>query len=247
MKLGAIKILARLREDVAALLFPPQCLLCFGVEVTGPRDYLCAACMQRVHDEPLPPLRFAHIHQPFDCIPDCDFDFAAWKYSGTMEEVPNAMEMLIPQMKYHNPRPSLAKFLGSMAARRMQAAVQPHMTANTILLPVPLHTVRKRERGFNQSELIAQAIAAEWGTEAWPRALRRIRYTEQQARLKMEERVQNVKEAFAPGRGVSLESRSVILVDDVITTGATISACARVARAMGAKSVGAIALARTGD
>lgn len=242
---GAIKILARLREDVAALLYPPQCLLCFGVEVTGPRDYLCATCMQRVHDEPLPPLRFAHIDQPFDCIPDCDFDFAAWKYSGTME-TSNAMEMLIPQTKYHNPRPSLAKFLGVIAAQRMQVALQPHMSANTILLPVPLHAVRKRERGFNQSELIAQAIAAEWGTEAWPRALRRIRYTEQQARLNMLERLQNVKEAFAPGRGFSLEGRSAILVDDVITTGATISACAHVARAMGATSVGAIALARGG-
>jgi ComF family protein len=238
--LGARKIWARLREDVVALVYPPQCSLCFGVEIGKHCRFLCDPCWQRVQDEPLPPIHLPHAGPLVSTPPaHCDFELAAWQYRGSME-------MLIPQMKYQNAHPSLAKIFGALAAERMRAQLQRYFTPQTVLAPVPLHPVRQRERGFNQSELIARAFAAQWRFEVRPRALLRTRYTEQQARLSEPERLRNVKDAFAAASGASFEARSVILVDDVITTGATISACARVVKEAGATSVGAVALARVG-
>ncbi len=238
--LGVRKILARLREDVVALVYPPQCLLCFGVEVGEHCRFLCDPCWLLVQNEPVPPLRLAHadpfVSTPLAC---CDFDLAAWHYVGSMD-------MLIPQMKYHNAHPSFAKFFGELAAHRVHTLLKPYLSPQTVLVPVPLHPTRQRERGFNQSELIAQTLAAQWRLETWPGALRRTRYTEQQVRLSQVERLRNVKEAFAARGGVKFEARTVILVDDVITTGATISACAHIVKGLGAARVGAIALARVG-
>ncbi|MEK7729105.1 MAG: ComF family protein [candidate division KSB1 bacterium] len=229
---GVRKFLARLREDVVALIYPPQCLLCFDVEVSEPVRFLCEPCWLRMQNDFLPAVRDSK-------LAFCDFDLAAWHYRG-------AMDVLIPQMKYQNTHPSFAKIFGELAAQRTHGLLRPYLSARSILVPVPLHPVRERERGFNQSELIARSMAAQWGLELWPRALRRTRYTQQQAKLSLEDRLRNVEQAFAPRRSVSFEGRAVILVDDVITTGATISACAGVIKEAGATSVGAIALARGG-
>lgn len=238
---GVCKNLARLLHDVVALIYPPQCHLCFGVEVSEHCRFICEPCWQRITNETLPRLRASSLLQPLEIpISNCDFDLAAWHYRGTMQ-------MLIPQMKYHNAHPSFAKIFGALAAQRMAPVLEKWLTPQTFLLPVPLHPVRQRERGFNQSELIARAFAAEWQLELLPRALVRTRYTKQQARfVDRDARLNNVHAAFAVRRNVRLEGSEVILIDDVITSGATMSACAQVLRAAGAKSVGAVALARGG-
>ncbi len=240
---GVFKKLARLSlwSDLVALLYPPQCHLCFGVEVSEHCRFLCGSCWERIENEAQPQLRASSRSFPFETpSSSCDFDHAAWYYRG-------AMMMLLPQMKYANPHPSFAKIFGTLAAQRMRAKLQTFITPHTILLPVPLHPVRQRERGFNQSELIAQALAAEWQLEMWPHALVRTRYTQQQARfIERADRLRNVHEAFALQRNVQVEGRDLILVDDVITSGATMSACAKVLKAAGAKQVGALALARGG-
>ena len=238
---GACKNIARLLHDVVALIYPPQCHLCFGVEVSQHCRFICEPCWQRITNETLPRLRESSRVLPLETpIVNCDFDLAAWHYRGTMA-------MLIPQMKYHNAHPSFAKIFGALAAQRMAPVLEKWLSPQTLLLPVPLHSVRQRERGFNQSELIARAFAEAWQLELSPHALVRIRYTKQQARfVEHEDRRRNVQEAFAVRRKVPLEGSEVVLVDDVITSGATMSACAQVLRAAGAKRVGAVALARGG-
>jgi len=237
--LGAMKILARLREDVVALVYPPQCLLCLGFEVATHCRFLCENCWQHVQAEPIPPPRNWRVTPPTAIFAeDCEFDFAAWPYRG-------AMSVLIPTMKYRD-HPSFAKIFAALAALRMREQLALVLPASPVLIPVPLHPRRLRERGFNQSLLLAQVFAKLWNLETWPRAIRRVKFTDSQASLSALERKHNVTDAFASARDAVLHGRTVILVDDVITTGATISACARVAKQAGATRVVAIALSRSG-
>lgn len=112
----------------------------------------------------------------------------------------------------------------------------------SVIIPVPLHTRRRRERGFNQSDLIAQALADMTGRPV-ANVLERTRHTTSQAKLSAVRRINNVVGAFDQ-RGVSAWPKAVILVDDVITTGSTIAECARVLRQHGVQKITAVALAK---
>lgn len=237
--LGVAKLLARLCDDIVALVYPPQCGLCLTPAVARSCRFVCEKCWHGLHTATLPPLRDWKVEPPSSTLTEyCDFDLAAWQYRG-------AMSVLIPTMKYRE-HPSIANIFGAIAAQRMRERLDSVLVSTPVLIPVPLHPLRQRERGFNQSVLIAKSIATQWRLQTWPHAIRRARFTDSQAKLSVAERLINVTEAFAPGREIDLRGRTVLLVDDVITTGATISACARVAKEMGATSVGAIALARGG-
>ncbi len=107
------------------------------------------------------------------------------------------------------------------------------------LVPVPLAQVRERERGFNQAQLIADALALHWGIPVWSQLLVRKRATETQTRLTPGERSANVHRAFSVCDGMleSVRGRHLMLVDDVITTGATLNACASVLFDAGARTI----------
>ncbi len=109
------------------------------------------------------------------------------------------------------------------------------------VVPVPLHARRERERGFNQSALLARPIARMFGLPFAPGALRRVRHTPPQASLDMKRRLSNVRAAF---RAVGPAPKRVLLIDDVRTTGSTLAECARALRAGGAARVYSLVLAR---
>ena len=111
-------------------------------------------------------------------------------------------------------------------------------------MPVPLHPRRRRERGFNQSELIARALGARTGCALCPGALVRRKDTAPQAELSAAERRRNVAGAFAVRQRAQVAGRVVVLVDDVWTTGATALACARILREAGAVEVRLLSVAR---
>lgn len=113
------------------------------------------------------------------------------------------------------------------------------------LVPIPLHPRRWRERGYNQSELLADCLGRIVGVPVDARMLRRMRYTDQQALLSHDERHGNVHGAFAAERGCAVGKR-IVLVDDVYTTGATLCECAVTLLNAGAQSVAAMTLARAG-
>jgi ComF family protein len=110
--------------------------------------------------------------------------------------------------------------------------------------PVPLHWLRRWRRGYNQSAALARGLCAGLGLPLRPRWLRRIRHTPSQAQLSAAARRDNVRGAFRAGRGVRLDGLCVLLVDDVLTTGATASEAARALRAAGARRVVTAALSR---
>jgi ComF family protein len=114
-------------------------------------------------------------------------------------------------------------------------------------VPVPLHPARLAERGFNQAEILAAPCAAAWGRPLLTGALVRTRATQPQTDLDAAARRANVAGAFAVRRPAAVASRRLLLVDDVLTTGATAWAAARALRAGGAASVAVLVLARVGD
>jgi ComF family protein len=113
---------------------------------------------------------------------------------------------------------------------------------SAIIMPVPLHPRRLRERGFNQAEIITKIIIEETNLTLSDSALKRVKYTGQQAKLTADERNRNLEGAFAWTRPYPSPD-NVILVDDVYTTGATMNECARILKRAGARSVWGVVLA----
>jgi ComF family protein len=117
-------------------------------------------------------------------------------------------------------------------------------TKGMIMIPVPLHKKKLRQRGFNQSVLLVKSISRLLNLETDYFTLTRIRYTETQTGLTLEERRKNVKGAFEVNNRNNLTGKTVILVDDVATTGNTMDECARVLKKAGCERVFGLVLAR---
>ena len=130
----------------------------------------------------------------------------------------------------------------------LEAAARARFDAAAIdvVVPVPLHPHRRRERGFNQSELLARTLARRLDRRLDVHSLIRRRDTEHQARIGGEERRINLRGAFAVTRADFVRGRTILLIDDVMTTGATLSACARVLMDAGAAGVWGLTVARAG-
>ncbi|HET7725789.1 MAG TPA: phosphoribosyltransferase family protein [Candidatus Limnocylindrales bacterium] len=143
-------------------------------------------------------------------------------------------------LKYRGER-RLARPLGAAVARRWARTGR----GGDVLVPVPVHGRRRRERGYDQGELIAAAAAGEVGLPVAP-VLERWRATEAQFALDRRRRAGNVAGAFRPRTGMerALRGTWVVLVDDVLTTGATLRACAETLERAGAAAVSAVTVAR---
>jgi ComF family protein len=141
-------------------------------------------------------------------------------------------------MKY-SARPDLARPLAELLRGVVRAA---EISADCVV-PVPLHANRLVHRGYNQAALLAAPVAAELGARLDVSALSRVRDTRQQAQLPRWERAHNVHGAFV-ARSRNVRGRCVVVVDDVVTTGATLSACVDALLAAGAASVVTVAVAK---
>ena len=135
-------------------------------------------------------------------------------------------------------------YLGLDLGREMAGLHRAELTGLEVVVPVPLHWLRRLGRGFNQAEEIARGLAAELGLPVVA-ALRRRRPTPHQSRLTRAARLRNLVAAFHVRRPATIRGRRVLLVDDVATTGSTIEASAAVLRAAGAAEVTALTAGRT--
>lgn len=143
---------------------------------------------------------------------------------------------LIDALKYEGVR-DVAPFLASYIC------ITPTETKELSVIPVPLHQTRLRERGFNQSDLLASPIAENLGA-LYQNALVRTKETAQQVKLSRAERYENLKDAFSQNVGKDVRGKSVLVVDDVITTGVTMSQAAKTLKRAGAKEIWAAAAAQ---
>jgi len=168
--------------------------------------------------------------------PDFDWARAAVTYNGLGRA-------LVLKLKYG------ASGAGIPAlANLMTRSIEPDQAVD-LIVPVPLHRRRLLARRFNQSQLLAANIAKNMGRRCDPFMLNRSRATPSQGTLTRKGRVRNVQGAFKvpAAKCRLLKGQSVLLVDDVLTTGATASACARALKKAGAASVGVLAFARVGN
>ncbi|MBO9344396.1 MAG: ComF family protein [Chloroflexi bacterium] len=221
---AAISLVRRTFDFLLDLFYPPCCGGC-GRAGLG---WWCDDCDTRV---PWLEGEAIAVAQPLDDgYPDLKVLSAA-KFESPLREA-------IHRFKYEG-----YIHLGSIFGARMGALWARHGQPVDAIVPVPLHSSRLRERGFNQSALLAREVSTVANAPVWAQALRRVRATQQQARLDdPEARRANVRGAFVAAQ--ALDGRAVLLIDDVFTTGATISACAIVLYRAGASRVIALTLAR---
>jgi ComF family protein len=160
----------------------------------------------------------------------------------------NTLRSLLHLLKYDGLEP-VAAGLGELLAR--QVAAIEGLPARMVVVPVPLFEGKRRERGFNQADLLARAVWAamrrlrpEWTGELAPRALMRRRATQSQAGLTLHERRRNLRGVFSAPNPERLRGRDVLLIDDIYTTGATARACCAALKKAGAARVWVATVAR---
>ena len=227
--------LARFKGAALDFIFPPYCVGC-GKEGA----FICLACRQSL-PRIMPPIcpKCGRPHPNGILCPDCvrwqaaiDGIRSPFRFEGAMREA-------IHKLKYQNLR-ALAVPLAEM--------LQEYLIASPldidVLVPVPLHRKRLRERGYNQARLLAKELGKLINIPVVDDVLIRLRHTPPQARTaNIEERTHNIADAFAC-RGNGLRDRRVLLLDDVATSGTTLDACATVLKASGVASVWGLVMAR---
>lgn len=217
------------RQPLKALSRIPVCGSCLESPVPLAADHFCARCRTPfLNAFPLDADGLCALCRLNTQGFDAAYSFGA--YQGALRE-------LIHLLKYGRIR-TLSRPLG-----RLLAAAFPLDQRFDAIVPVPLHWRRRWRRGFNQSALLAEELSRRFGLPVI-KALRRARPTASQAGLTSARRRANVAGAFAPSRRARVEGLRLLLVDDVMTTGATASACSRVLKSAGASYVAFLALAR---
>jgi ComF family protein len=173
------------------------------------------------------------------CCPGCSRDPPAFQAARSLVAYEGPVRAAICALKYRRHR-LVADSLGRLLAELAPLEVTRGASA---VVPVPLHPSRQAERGFNQAELLARPVADSLGIPCLPALLCRIHQESPQAELDAAARRESVHAAFAPG--ALTPHGTVLLVDDVFSTGSTAAACARALKAAGAEQVLVLTLART--
>ncbi len=240
--LGAFKlppVFADAGDSLLALVYPPRCVLCGDYTP----DQICSSCLDELLvpiPEPFCPT-CGHPRKGVPCLackadpPEFETARAASLYTGEIQD-------LIRALKYHD-RPQLAMPLGRLLAQHAHEV--RHSLGDLefdFVTSVPMHPIRKRRRGYNQAERLAGVVASELATAYAGDLLRRRRYTRPQVGLRHDDRLRNVENTFSLGPR-SVIGLSILVIDDVSTTSATIKACAAALKRSGAKAVYGLTLA----
>ena len=233
-----------LLHSAVSLLYPPGCTICRKSTRAG--EYLCDQCETKAVGIVAPfcqkcsePFE-GSITNTFACA-NCAhrtiyFDAAVAAYRGR-----GIVRQIIHEFKYGR-----QIYLRHLVGRWLNSALDDERLRQShfdVIVPVPLHPTRQRERGFNQASLLAELLSAQTSIPAKP-LLERTRYTTTQTALDRSERMENLHNAFRLRKNADVRGLRVLLVDDVLTTGSTLNECARLLKRAGALSVHAATAAR---
>ena len=226
------------------VLYPPHCVLCEAGAESG--QVLCAACREKAPRLQAPFCQVCStpfsgkIDGPFTCS-NCNAQRFAFSNAVSCRRSAGPVRELIHRFKYQGQLP-LKKQLGAWLAETL-ADPRLQTPPCDLLVPVPLHFARRRERGFNQSLVLAKELFRHSGIPVSD-CLRRIRYTQTQTTFDREERMENLRGAFQMRHHRDVTRLHLLIIDDVLTTGSTVNECARVLMAAGAASVRVATVAR---
>lgn len=204
-------LLRRFMSVATDLLFPPRCAGCGRIDA-----HWCQTCSREIAAIPFP----GHI----ETAEHLQAVAATAPHKGILREA-------IQALKYDNAR-AAAEPLG----KRLADCLQQQDWMIDTMIPVPLHTQRLAERGYNQAQLLAEQVAKMTGILCQPQALQRIRNTQSQVTVSGAERMINLQHAFT-ANPITIQNHIVLLIDDVYTTGSTLSTCAEALMAAGAQAV----------
>jgi ComF family protein len=238
--MSAINPVKRWLDTGLGFVYPEVCQICGDERATVNEGFVCVPCWQQVRFIKPPfcercglPYE-GDISGPFQCGNCRDMEFY---FSSARSAVLTTGFVLdvIHRYKYQQAL-WFEPFLADLLVRQAGPALARE--GWDVIVPVPLHPAKRRERGFNQAERLADRLSCATRIPLNTTLLRRVQPTETQTRLSREQRATNVRGAFSPRSADKLEGHPrVVLVDDVLTTGATTSACARVLKDMGAGEV----------
>ncbi|KAF0221447.1 MAG: amidophosphoribosyltransferase-like [Geobacteraceae bacterium] len=228
------------------MLFPPLCHLCKAFIPDAGDVHLCSGCLENNSrlSSPLCIVCGAPFfteegidHLCSGCStapPHFTAARAAMLFEGTVKE-------LIHRFKYDK-KVQLRRPLGILAAQGLSTFASA--ASPDLVIPVPLHVKRLKERGFNQAVLLGEVLAGHWRLPLSRDNLRRTRWTEPQINLSVAERTSNVRGAFGIKSPCAVKGKRIILVDDVYTTGSTVAECAKTLKQSGAEKVFVVTVAR---
>ncbi len=235
------KKIAGFIEGFLNLLFPLNCLICRRGLDPGNKKYLCPSCWAEIRliKEPVCS-RCGRPSALSTCI-SCrkkHYHFQAARAAGFYEGV---LRECIHLFKYSR-KAYLSQPLGELLAELMKD--DDNLRKAELLVPVPLDRKRYREREFNQAHLLAKAVSRRFGIPLSPSTLRRTRTTLPQTGLNRRQREENVKGLFRVARAKECRGKTILIIDDVFTTGSTANECAKVLSRVGAREVNILTVAR---
>jgi ComF family protein len=205
-------------EALLGLFYPSLCLAC-STNLPSGNESLCLSCRYSL------PLSSHHL--------DPENEFVQRFWGRIPLEAGAAMfyfskgskvQHMIHQLKYEGKK-QIGYRLGEWYGRELSAS--PSFKQVDFIVPVPLHRKKEKKRGYNQSALFAAGLSSSMGVPWLERGLERVAFTETQTKKSREQRFGNVEQAFRVPHPAQLEGKHILLVDDVITTGATLEACGR--------------------
>ncbi len=246
---GLPEMVRQARDALASILFPAPCRLCEGLLDTASRVPICTACLDSLTPQEGPIcsvcgrtlVSLQVVGEKEVLCRLCLLQTYGFDRARSYALYDGPIVRAVTLLKYEPIAPLGAWFAGRLA--KMLLAEFGAALAD-IVVPVPLHPARQRERGYNQAELIARPLARSLGLRFRAALLVRTKPRPDKLRLTLHERWETVRGAFAPRRGSQVDNLRVLLVDDVMTTGATLDACARALREAGAAQVFGVTVAR---
>jgi ComF family protein len=231
-------ILKKSGQVVLDFVFPPRCVSC-----ETENAWLCQNCLNQISYILGPICQQCGLPLPNEKVSICQscdnkvlIAIDGIRAAAYFENTP--IRQAIHSLKYYNHR-AIVSILGQILAKTYHR----YGLGADVLVPVPLHPLRWQERGYNQSELLAQALGNLVNVPVETQTLQRIRHTEAQTKLGAEARQKNVADAFAC-QLPKLARQNILLIDDVCTTGSTLDACAIALKQSGVRAVWGLTLAR---